>query len=221
MSKRAFIFSGGNLGDWALENITPQDELIGADRGAMFLIEHGFTPDLAIGDFDSVAAEQLETIRRQSRRFIDCDPVWKDLTDTEMALQTAMELFPDADEIRIVGALGSRFDHSLANVHLLRRALDKNFSCAILDACNEIRLIDSSHPLTVQKGRFPYLSLLPLSLQVTGVTLTGFQYPLDDALLEVGHSLGISNVIEQDQARIEVGSGLLLVIQSRDVQPGR
>jgi thiamine pyrophosphokinase len=74
------IFSGGNLGEWALEEtgtLHGNDILVGADRGAWFLVTHGFHPDVAMGDFDSVAAEQLELIRDNSGQFIPCDPLIK------------------------------------------------------------------------------------------------------------------------------------------------
>ncbi|MCK9907229.1 hypothetical protein MXD63_45440, partial [Frankia sp. Cpl3] len=83
-------------------------------------------------------------IRQHCLELVSCDPVMKDLTDTEMALQWALERNPR--EILFLGALGTRFDHTLSNVHLLRRGLQAGISCRILDERNEVLLID--RPIT-------------------------------------------------------------------------
>lgn len=212
MADRIVIVTGGTLGDWALAHIRPGDVLIGADRGALFLVRHGLRPAVALGDFDSVTAAEREEIRRGSDAFVDCDPVRKDWTDTEMAFDTALERQPD--EIVLLGALGSRFDHTLANAHLLRKGLEKGIDCTIVDACNEVRLIDRAAELV--RGGYTHVSLLPLTMQVTGITLHGFRYPLTDAVLTIGQSLGISNVIERERGGITIRDGLLLVIQSKE-----
>jgi thiamine pyrophosphokinase len=213
-SKRIVIFTGGNLGDDSARHIRPGDLLIGADSGALRLIELGFEPDLAIGDFDSVTPEALETIRRASRRTEVVDPVDKDYTDTELAFRRALELQPD--EIVIAGALGTRFDHSLANVHLLAAAHRHGVRAVIADDRNEIRLAAGGSRLTLRRTDRPTVSLLPLTPVVTGITLAGFRYPLRNARLEIGQSLGISNVLEAGEGVVSVGEGLLLVIFSRD-----
>lgn len=214
---RVLIFTGGTLGEWALAEVQRGDTLIGADRGALFLVRHGLTPDLALGDFDSVSAEELAEIRAASRRFEDCDPVLKDWTDTEMAFVRALEAQPDPpQEIVLLGALGSRFDHSLANVHLLRRGLEHGVQCRILDAHNELRVVDNATPTVIRRGTFDNVSLLPLTAEVHGITLNGFQYPLTEATLTLGQSLGISNVLLEPLGHVSVKEGLLLVIQSRD-----
>lgn len=210
--KRTLLFAGGNLGDWALEDIREDDFLIGVDRGALFLVRHKRKPHLAIGDFDSVNTEELAEIQQQSDQFLTCDPILKDFTDTEMAFNWALERQPD--EIVLLGVLGTRFDHTLANVHLLLKGLRAGILCRIIDEKNEVMLID--RPISVSKGRYSHLSLLPLTEQVTGITLEGFQYPLDNATLRIGDSLGISNVLLGKQGTIQVESGQLLVIKSMD-----
>ncbi len=87
MSNTVIIVLGGQLGDWALRYISEKHTLIGADSGAAFLVQHGFIPDVAIGDFDSVSLEQIEHISKQSRQMISCDPIDKDYTDSEMAFR--------------------------------------------------------------------------------------------------------------------------------------
>lgn len=214
--KRILIFSGGTLGDWALQEIREEDLLIGADRGALFLVQSGRIPDLALGDFDSVTLEEKATIRVRSRVFQECDPVKKDWTDTEMAFLRALEWRPVPSEIVLLGVLGTRFDHALANVQLLRLGLERGIRCSIRDENNRITLMDGREPMEIEGNGFTHVSLLPLSTEVTGITLEGFRYPLTDATLTVGQSLGISNVLQEKRGRIQARSGLLLVIQSKD-----
>jgi thiamine pyrophosphokinase len=210
--KRAVIVSGGALGSWVLDHLRTDDLLIGADRGALFLIEHGLQPTIALGDFDSISEMERHQVKLGSREMMAYDPIDKDWTDTELALRYALDQQPSA--IVMLGALGTRFDHTLANVHLLNTALEHNVPCSLIDAHNAIQLIDRS--CTIQRGRYPHVSLLPLSMTVTGITLRGFQYPLRDATLRIGQSLGISNVLLESSGDIEIKEGLLLVIQSSD-----
>ncbi|MDF2959010.1 MAG: thiamine pyrophosphokinae [Paenibacillus sp.] len=212
---RIVIFSGGSLGPWAVRLIRHDDLLIGADAGALFLIRQGLSPYLAAGDFDSVSEAEALEIESASRHYIECDPVMKDLTDTEMAFNWALDRQPA--EIILCGVLGTRWDHSLANIHLLRKGLDAEIRCVIIDAHNEITVMDNRKPLKLHRGRHSHVSLLPLSLDVTGITLEGFQYPLFNASLTIGQSLGISNVLLQPEGLITISGGLLLVIQSSDV----
>ncbi|CAM4205768.1 thiamine diphosphokinase [Paenibacillus alkaliterrae] len=212
MQQRIVICTGGQLGDWAIQHIKPGDLLIGADSGALYLILQGLRPDIAIGDFDSVSEEELISIRNSSGKTIACDPVDKDYTDTEMAVRLALDMQPN--ELVLLGALGTRFDHSLANVHLLALAAQQQVHVVIIDNHNKITL--ATDRLIVEQQGYPNVSLLPLSMEVKGITLTGFRYPLTNASLTLGQSLGISNVLLSSTGTIQLDEGLLLVIQSRD-----
>lgn len=212
MQPRIIICTGGQLGSWALEHIETADLLIGADSGARFLISQGLRPDISIGDFDSVSEEDLIVIREKSGQTIACDPIDKNYTDTEMAVRLALDMQPR--ELILLGALGTRFDHSLANVHLLALAAAQHVQAAIIDNHNKISLIQDQ--TTIEQQGFPNVSLLPLSMRVEGITLNGFQYPLTEAELTIGQSLGISNVLTAASGTIRIREGLLLVIQSKD-----
>ncbi len=213
-AQRALIFSGGLLHPDFLKEIREDDLVIGADRGALFLIQHGVQPHLAIGDFDSLNDQktELEQIRQHAGELVIYDPVDKDLTDTEAAFEAAMERH--VNEIIIFGALGTRFDHSIANVQLLIRALHHQVHCAIQDMHNYISLTSTTS--IIQNQGYPYVSLLPITSEVTGIHLTGFQYPLENATLRMGHSLGISNHLAAEQGTVSIEGGLLLIVQSRD-----
>ncbi len=195
-----------------IEEIGPNDLVIGADRGALFLVEHGIQPHIAVGDFDSITPEELEKVRSSSGQIITCDPIHKDLTDTELAYMTAMD--KQAREIIMMGVTGSRLDHTLANIQIMLRGLQHQIQSAIYDTHNYITLTGST--CVIQNRGFTYASLVPLTPEVTGITLEGFMYPLENATLRMGQSLGISNRLLEQEGTIRIESGLLLIIQSRD-----
>ncbi|WP_168122653.1 thiamine diphosphokinase [Paenibacillus sp. HB172176] len=212
MHSRIVIVSGGHLDDWALEQFDSSDFIIAADRGADFLVRHGVNPDIAIGDFDSVSPEAFERIQACSGKTIACDPIDKNDTDTEMAMRLALDIHPGV--ILLLGATGTRFDHTLANVHLLALAADIGIEAILRDKHNEIRLVVDQ--CRMKAGPYTQVSLLPLSEKVTGISLIGFQYPLHDATLSIGQSLGISNVLLESEGFIQIAQGKLLVIASMD-----
>lgn len=212
LSKRVVIFSGGNLDPGDLGLLRPDDYIIGADHGALFLVRHGIRPDISLGDFDSVPAETLDEITAASGRVIACDAVDKDLTDSELALDMALEREPE--EILMLGVTGTRLDQTLASVQMLKRALERQVPCFIKDRTNYIMLTGSQ--AVVRDLGYTYVSLLPLTPEVTGITLEGFQYPLHDATLRLGQSLAVSNRLLGESGTVSIRSGLLLIIQSKD-----
>ena len=132
--KTAVIISGGSLNpDFALAFLRKEEPeiLIGADRGICFLRDKGIRPTHIVGDFDSASGDALEYFRRfpeiPIRKF---NPV-KDLTDTEIAMNLAIEL--GAERIFILGGTGTRLDHVVANIKLLAMALEQGKECILLD----------------------------------------------------------------------------------------
>lgn len=210
--RHVVICAGGILDASLLSVCNEADVVIGADRGALFLVNHGISPDVAIGDFDSVTEAERKQIRSCSKHYQDFDAIDKDYTDTELAFHTALAWRPA--QITLLGATGTRLDHTLGNIHLLRVGLDQGIQCRIIDAHNIIWLTNSE--LTLPRQPYPYISLLPLSMTVTGITLKGFAYPLTDATLQIGQSLAISNQFDAEEGTVTVRDGYLLVICSRD-----
>jgi len=138
----------------------------------------------------------------------------KDATDTELAIELCLELA--AKEVTILGASGSRIDHTLANIHLLYGLLKNKVKASIVDEWNKVYLIEEDTILHKDKLHGPYLSLLPFMDAVKGVYLTGFKYPLTDHTMYPYKSLGISNEIIDNTAKIKLQSGILIVIEAKD-----
>lgn len=188
--------------------------IIAGDRGLEALYKLKIIPNHVVGDFDSVSAEILEFYKKQSQITFHTFNSEKDNTDTDIALQLAIGL--KSSRITIMGALGKRMDHALANIHILKDALEANIPCQILDEHNRIYLINKEMTLEKDKVFGKYVSLIPLTSTVEGLTLTGFKYHLNDYTLAIGTSLGISNEIIGDIAHIEMKNGILIVIESKD-----
>jgi thiamine pyrophosphokinase len=210
---RVHICTGGELD--VIPEAAENDLLIGVDGGAVALLDAGLTPKLAIGDFDTIGEAGVVRLAEAGVEIAQF-PAEKDATDTEIALETALRFGPK--EIVLYGALGTRMDHTLANLHLLWKAHRSGVWTSIESGQNRIVLLSETFPShTVERDRFDYVSLLPLSQRVTGVTLTGFVYPLHDAVLEMGSSLGVSNQLTGARGTVTIDGGALLVISSTDL----
>jgi thiamine pyrophosphokinase len=173
------------------------------------------SPDLIIGDFDSspysfeeVSAKYTDSkvVRLQSE---------KDETDMEHAIMAAIDESPD--EIVMLGSTGTRLDHTLANATLLFRLADMSIKGTIVDDNNVISALTerlSFEKLSERDGM--YVSLVPMSDKVEGITYTGLKYGLRDATLNFSSPRGVSNEFSGGEASIKIMRGKALVIMSRD-----
>lgn len=214
---RYLIVSGGEVKEGFLMQIVKNggfDVILAADRGMEVLYRDHILPDIIVGDFDSVNRDTLEYFHDKEQIEICMLNPEKDDTDTEYAIREAIHT--GAREIVIIGGTGTRIDHVLGNIRVLGIGLEAGVPISLVDEHNRIRMIHA--PLTIKKseqyGR--YVSLLPFSEQVTGVTLRGFKYPLTDHVLKGFNTLGVSNEIVDEEATITLEEGQLLVIESKD-----
>ncbi|MDT8272481.1 MAG: thiamine diphosphokinase [Desulfomonilia bacterium] len=181
--------------------------IIAADRGARYCLEAGVTPHLLVGDMDSLSPHELHEISGTGIEVIRFSPE-KDATDTHIALDEAIKR--GANAIEIIAATGSRFDHALANVHLLYRAYLAGIPARIVDQCQEIVLLAGTESFEDREGAT--VSLLPLTAQVEEITLKGFSYELSGARMEIGNPYGVSNVITARKATVTIGKGILVAV---------
>lgn len=214
---RYIIISGGHIDDvFALNYIKENkyDCMIAADSGMNFLHRNNLVPDVIAGDFDSVDAESLDEFLGMSEvEVLRLNPV-KDDTDTEFVIREAIRR--GATEITVLGATGTRLDHVLANVNLLGIGLEEGVSIELVDVHNRIRMIKDSLTISKEEQFGSFVSILPVRGDAKGVTLEGMKYPLENADIACFSSLGISNEITDETAKISVKQGVLLVIESRD-----
>lgn len=208
---KILVVSGGNV-DVEIP-LKFYDKIIAVDKGLESLYDQNIRPDYIVGDFDSVDKNIIDFYRKNGVKIESYNPE-KDYTDTELGIDCALKLNPDS--IRIIGGIGTRIDHTLANIHILTKCLEKNIKCDIVDCHNKIYLVDKSVTINKSDAYGKFLSIIPLTSQVKGITLKGFKYPLDNYDLSFGKSLGISNEIVQSSATIEIKNGILIVIESKD-----
>jgi thiamine pyrophosphokinase len=184
--------------------------IICCDGGARHFRNLNIKPDVIIGDMDSIDSVQLANYSAQEIKIIKY-PANKDFTDTELALDYALNLKPE--KIFIWCALGGRIDHTLANIFLLLKGQEKGIATFLIDEYCEVFVLNKEVSFTKEVGKT--VSFLALTPKVTGITLTGFLYPLKKGSLKMGESRGISNIINEDRADITVDKGKLLVIKYR------
>jgi thiamine pyrophosphokinase len=208
---RIVIFANGQLNqpDLLSRRLRPTDRIFCADGGAAHALALGLTPAVLIGDLDSLAPE---TARQMAANgvIIHRFPARKDQTDLELALQLAAIEQPD--EILLVTALGGRLDQMLANIFLLTRPNYAPARLSLADGRQWATALRSGQNLTLAGRPGDTLSLVPLTPTVTGVHLSGVEWPLTGAALSFGSTLSISNTLTGPEAHLSVGEGLLLVV---------
>ena len=189
---RALIFGGADIKDYSFcQKYIENSYIVCCDAGMRHAKKLGITPNVIVGDFDSV----------------------KDETDMELGLDEAINA--GCDEIIITAGIGSRMDHTLANLQLLFNLLTKGIKAKIVNENNEVWLIDKKTVIEGKAGDI--VSLVPMTQEVKGVTTTGLEYPLNDDTLFFGSRLlAVSNVMLSEKAEVEIKSGYLYVMKCCD-----
>ena len=215
--KRCLIITGGSIDLEFVRSYLAKEKferIIAVDRGLAAAGALGLVPDAAVGDFDSVDPAILAEFRRQEHIVWEVHQPEKDDTDTELAIKRALAM--GASHIVLLGATGGRLDHLLGNIHLLFPCLQRGVQASIVDPGNKLYLIDGEHHFKKKDVWGTYVSFLPLTEEVRGITLRGFKYPLTDRDISIGTSLCISNELEDEEASITFREGVLVVVESRD-----
>lgn len=205
---RAFIYAGGSiLADNITEHPKGDDLCIAADAGYRNAQALGERVNILIGDFDSLGAipeGDMEVLQV---------PAEKDLTDIQIAVETA--LARGADEIILIGGLGSRMDHSLSTLAILEDLRERHVHAHINNGYNRVHYLNASSTLILRSG-FRYLSVLAIDEKIKGLSIDGCKYPLKRATLNRRLQYAISNEITGNCAMISLRRGRIFVIESRD-----
>jgi thiamine pyrophosphokinase len=192
--------------------------VIAVDGGADTADRLGLRPDLAVGDFDSIAPGGLERLRAAGIP-VEVAAAAKDESDTELAIRAA--LARGADAVTIVGGLGGRPDHLIANVELLALDALGGRPVELLDERSRISLLRGPGRRELHGRVGDLVSLLPLGPGVDGVSTAGLAWPLADEALPVGPARGLSNVRVEPVASVAIRSGLLVVVETVLAPDGR
>lgn len=203
------IFANGEMdsGNFFVKNAENSDLLICCDGGSNYAAALGLTPDVIVGDFDSINQDIIA-------KFVDDGVVFekypkhKDATDLELAVSTAISKNPD--EIIILGAFGGRPDHFLGNIHALMPAAKAGIRAYLLSSTAKAALIYNY--LEIDKENYDHISLIPITTEVKGIFTTGLEYALQNEAIEIGCTKGISNKFTTKTAKISLRKGILLAI---------
>jgi len=184
--------------------------VICADGGALQARALGLTPHTIIGDLDSLTATQVAAFKAAGANVIQHPPE-KDETDLELALHHCLSI--GAASIHILGALGGRFDQTIANILLLTHSAFRDMRIEVIDGEQVLRLLrPGAHRIDGERG--DTISLIPLGAATEGITTRGLQYRLRNETLHLGPARGISNVMLTESATVAFRAGLLLLVHS-------
>ncbi len=207
--KKCFVVGGGDF----CKDIFCHDEnalIIAADAGYKVLTEIGITPDIVVGDFDSLGYTPEHPVTEVH------SPV-KDDTDMMLAVEKGIEC--GCEEFYIFGATGGRIAHTLGNLQVLSFIAEKGFSGYVFDTDTVITVINGS-TLAFDENASGYISLLPFGCDKATVTLKGFKYEVDSCDLPYNRPLGISNEFTGKTAILTVHSGTVIAVwENTSVMP--
>jgi len=213
--QHAIVLANGEIQDAdelreRLAGISSGALVLAANGGSRHVQALGLTPDLVIGDLDSISPALREQFEAQGVAVRQA-PARKDETDLELALLHAAA--QGAEQIVVVGALGGRLDMTLANILLMTHPALGSTHIELWTGSQTAWLIrPPGADVRGQPG--DTLSLVPLAGDAIGVTTHGLEYPLADDVLVFGPARGVSNVITAPGARVELREGLLLAIHT-------
>lgn len=193
-----------------------RDRWIGIDRGAWRLLERGIEMDLAVGDFDSLSKKEREILSEKVKEMMIVPPE-KDQTDTELGLELALDRYPRAEKYQLIGGTGGRLDHLLANLFVVYQPRFSSLigRLEVVDRWNHICFYQPGVYQIMREENKDYLTFVCLT-PVEKLSLHDVKYPLVKKDIRVPSSL-TSNEFLHDQASFSFTSGLVAVIQSRDM----
>jgi len=205
--KLVVIVAGGDcFGSEAKKILQQADLVIAADGGANSCVRLGRVPDFLIGDLDSVKPKILDKLKRNKQTEIIFDPD-QNKTDLELAIKILNKMKPK--EVIILGVLGNRFDHTLANMITLDK-INKKIKFKIIAPDHEIYFVTDKIIITGKPKEI--ISVVPLT-KVTGLTYKGLKWGLENAEFDWGW-IGVRNQLVGEKAKITLTSGKILIIKT-------
>ena len=198
------IISGGEFCELPAD-LRAAEYVIACDRGWQYVEKLGLTPDLIVGDFDSVPVPDTDIA-------VERVPTRKDDTDTMLAVRRALE--KGYRNIAICCALGGRLDHAFANIQSGAYIAAHGGRARLLGADTDILIFADTREKFPRRDGWS-LSVFSLSDTCAGVTVRGTKYECEGVSLKNTFPLGVSNVWAAEEALVGVERGILMVMQSR------
>ena len=196
-----------NNTDQIKKYIDETDFVIACDSGIESCKDIGVTPNLIVGDFDSHKKPDTDIE-------IITLPTAKDDTDTMFATKEAVKR--GFSEVVLLGVVGDRIDHTLANVYILSYLQDEGVNGMIVDNFSEMLIIsENGQNISRISDNYSFFSLLCLEGKVEGVTIKNAKFPLENGIITPNHQYATSNEVlpgEVAEVSIEKGSALLVKV---------
>lgn len=212
---KACIVLNGEVKDYNfLENNfknNKYDCIICADGGARHLYKINVIPDYILGDLDSLSSEIINFYKINGVKFTEFSSR-KDETDSELCINLAKDL--NAKDIYIIGALGGRIDHTIANINLMYYIKQLGINPIIQTYEEDIFLVNNEKSI-IKGNKGDTISIIPIKDDAKGVTLENLEYPLNNSTINYGVPIGISNVMNRDECIITVKYGTLIVVRNK------
>ncbi|MEG0181258.1 MAG: thiamine diphosphokinase [Peptostreptococcaceae bacterium] len=187
------------------------DYIICADGGAKHLYDLKIAPDYILGDLDSLEKSIIDYYKKKGVKFKKF-PQRKNETDTQLCVHLAKDL--GVSQIHLIGALGGRIDHTIANINLMYYIKELGISSIIKNSDEEIYIIENEK-ISINGKKGSTISILPIKGNVNGVTLENLEYPLDNANINFGNPIGLSNIMKEDSFNVKVDKGSLIIIVNK------
>lgn len=217
--KTACLVLNGQLDDYDyirdVVNYNKYELIIAVDGGANHLYKMGIMPNYILGDLDSID-EEIRKYYEPSEVVFKKFPTKKDETDAELAVWLVEE--EGLLGIDIYGALGGRIDHELANIQLLYYILERGMYPRIISENEEIYILKNDE-MNLKGNIGDIVSIIPIMGDARGITLANMEYSVEELDLKYSITRGISNVMEAEEAFINVRDGCMLVV--RNIKRGR
>lgn len=209
--KKCIIISGAPDDDYAFlkENIDTSAYIIAADSGYQKLLKIGITPNLILGDFDSSPKPDVQCD-------IEVLPCEKAYSDTFECVKFAVD--KGYNHISIFGAIGSRMDHTYANILCLDYCRKNGVFCEIVNGKNRLSLIEGKKEIKKEYENFSLFAYLTdcKEVRIKGAYYTAGFYNLDALDINLGDQFALSNFVNDEKCEISLKKGVLLLIESND-----
>jgi thiamine pyrophosphokinase len=186
--------------------------VVAADGGARYALEAGVVPDLVVGDMDSLGEDLAREVERRGA-FLERHPVRKDKMDGQLAVLAARVRGATAADL--LCAVDGRLAAIVAVPHILLAAERIGLRSTVVADRGRMFVIEAGSR-TVKGDPRDSVSIFPLSGPAAGVTLEGMEYPLENASLEPGDTLGFHNELIGREATVSVGKGAVLVVHESE-----
>lgn len=207
------VVSGGTVDvDFLAEKLSAiaPGRIYGVDRGLEALDAAGAVPDCMLGDFDSCSPDTVDRFKARGIQVLEYPPE-KDMTDTQLAFEQAVS--DGVKRLYVFGWNGSRLDHAMGAIFTAEKYMHK-LHIIFMDPSN--RVFITAKGAVIERSGYRYVSLLPLTDKVAGVTAKGFKYPLERVDMVRQDTFGVSNELVSDVGHVFFESGVLCIIQSKD-----